>query len=257
MQMQVLKSLCYIGHNMKRDIIGDAMLDYLSGTTKGDITTYLRLSGYAAPIKERFRVAYLFREHVGMPILEQKALELCHGKILDIGCGAGGHSLYLQQKGQTVTGLDQSVGAVKACRLRGLKQVVHGSIMQFNGTKFDTLLLLMNGIGIAGALEKVETFLNHLKTLLLPKGQIIVDSSDIAYMYQKNADSTFQLPETGSYYGEGRFVMEYKGKKGSEFPWLYLDFQHLCTAAGNVGLGCELVGSGQHYDYLARLLVKS
>lgn len=242
---------------MDLDIFGEAMLDYLSGREKEGITTYLSLPGYEAPLKDRFRVAYLFRGYDEMPALEQKALSLCHGNVLDIGCGAGGHSLYLQQIGLDVTGLDQSAGAVKTCRLRGVKRVAHGSIVQYNGTKFDTLLLLMNGIGIAGTLEKLEAFLNHLKSLLLQKGQILVDSSDIVYMYQKDAHSSFQIQETSAYYGEGQFIMEYKGKKSSEFPWLYLDFKRLCIAAGNVGMDCQLVSSGQHYDYLARLLVVS
>ena len=115
----------------------------------------------------------------------------------------------------------------------------------------------MNGIGIAGTLEVCEAFLIHLKSLLRPEGQILVDSSDIVYMYQNDADSSFQIPETGAYYGEGQFIMEYKGEKSSEFPWLYLDFKRLCMAAGKVGMDCQLLNSGPYYDYLARLLVVS
>jgi SAM-dependent methyltransferase len=242
---------------MERDIFGNAMYDYLKGNMQGQITTYLRLPGFRVPLKERFRVDYLFREYRDMPSLEQKALQLCRGKILDIGCGAGSHSLYLQGKGHDVTGLDQSEGAVAACRLRGVEKLVHSSVLGYNGTNFDTLLLLMNGIGIAGTLRALEAFLSHLKALMGPTGQIIVDSSDIVYMYQEDADSTFHIQENSSYYGEGSFVMEYKGKKGSEFPWLYLDFRRLCEASRNVGLHCELVQTGPHYDYLARLLVES
>jgi SAM-dependent methyltransferase len=242
---------------MKRDVIGDAMLDYMSGEDKESITTYLRLPWYEAPVRDSFPTKYLFRGYDEMPALEQEALGLCRGKVLDIGCGAGSHSLYLRQKGIAVTSLDQSAGAVQTCRLRGLASVVQGGILQYNGTKFDTLLLLMNGIGIAGTLEKLETFLRHLKSLLQEKGQIIVDSSDIVYMYQNDADSTFQIQENGPYYGEGRFIMEYKGKKGGEFPWLYIDYERLSRAAGNVGMECRLVSSGLHYDYLARLLVES
>jgi len=242
---------------MNKDLFGQALLDYLSGRSGGAITTRLHLCGFEQPITEIFSPDYLFRAYDHMPVLEQKALQLCRGKVLDIGCGAGGHSLFLQQRGLPVTALDQSAGAVETCRRRGLKKVVHTDILQYNGIKFDTLLLLMNGIGIAGKLNRLEAFLKHLKTLLRPNGQILTDSSDIIYMYQKNADSSFQIPGAGPYYGEGRFVMEYEDEKGPEFPWLYLDYPRLETAAGTVGLGCQKVCAGPHYDYLARLLVKS
>jgi len=237
----------------ERDIYGEALLDYQYGKSMEDITTYLKLPGFQQPIVDTFSLAYLFRSFAEMPALEQQALHHCRGKILDIGCGAGSHSLYLQDKGLDVTAMDISEGAVVTCRERGLLKVVHTSVEYFGGTKFDTILLLMNGIGMTGRLRDLPEFLDLLKSLLATNGQILVDSSDIRYMYQEDEDGTFHIPETTPYYGEGRFVMEYQGNKGREFPWLYLEYERLKNSAAGQGLNCQLICRGEHYDYLARL----
>lgn len=188
-----------------------------------------------------------------MPSLEQKALDLCKGNTLDVGCGAGSHSLYLQEMGMEVTALDKSKGAVVTAKSRGVKNVIHSDICDYSGTKFDTILLLMNGIGLAERMDKLYRFLIHLKELLNPKGQILLDSSDIIYMFEEDADGGFWVPNTGNYYGEVEFTMEYKGLKSDPFNWLYLDFKRLEKVAEQLNLSCELVCEGPHYDYLARL----
>jgi hypothetical protein len=125
--------------------------------------------------------------------------------------------------------------------------------MDYHGTKFDTVLLLMNGLGMAGRLQDLDGFLDRLKSLMSAKGQILLDSSDIKYMYLDDENSTFHIPEGAPYYGEGRFVMEYQGKKSREFPWLYLDYARLEEAAAGRGMNSEFVSKGDHYDYLVRL----
>ncbi|HLT51356.1 MAG TPA: class I SAM-dependent methyltransferase [Arenibacter sp.] len=233
---------------MNKDILGQAMLDYQMGNYSEDIKTFSSLEE-----EDIIPVPYLFRDFRDMPMLEQKALGLCKGTILDIGCGAGSHSLYLQKKGFPITALDRSPGAIETCRLRGIAQLREADVQAVDGPQFDTLLLLMNGIGIVGKLNKIDTFLGHLKSLLKPEGQILLDSSDIIYMFDEDEDGGYWIPEGPEYYGEVSFVMEYKGQKSEPLPWLYIDYNTLQRAAIANNLSCELVAEGEHYDYLARL----
>lgn len=236
---------------MNIDILGTALLDFYHNRYTEDIITYSSLDE-----EDVLPLPYLFRAYDKMPVLEQKALALCKGTILDIGCGAGNHSLYLQDQGLKVTALDQSEGAIAVCRERGIKSCHRGDIFTTKVSSFDTLLLLMNGIGIVGVLKNIDVFLKKLKLLLNPDGQILLDSSDIIYMFETDEDGGHWIPDNTTYYGEVRFTMAYKGLKSNEFPWLYLDFNTLQRAADFNGLVCELAFEGEHYDYLARLTLK-
>lgn len=230
------------------DILGQALLEYHKGSYSGDIRTYSSLGEESV-----LPLPYLFRDYAGMPHLEQVALANCTGKILDIGCGAGSHALYLQNRGLNVTGIDASAGAIETCIGRGLKKTLHGDICHFSGMKFDTLLLLMNGIGIAGRLGHLESFLDHLGSMLNPGGQILLDSSNIIYMFEEDGKGHYLLPDTESYYGEVEFTMEYNGKSGTRFPWLYLDEKTLEAAAKRTNFAFEIILKGAHFDYLAKL----
>lgn len=230
------------------DIYGMALLDYQKGNYYEYIITYSSLDE-----NDMIPVPYLFRTFNKMPAIERKALRICKGKVLDIGCGAGSHSLFLKKKGFDVTSLDNSKGAIETCRLRGIKHTVHSDILDYNDEKYDTLLLLMNGIGLAGKLINLKSFLLHLKSILNPEGQIILDSTDIIYMFDIDDDGGYWVPEGDDYYGEVTFTMEYKKEKSAPFTWLYLDFNTLQNAAIDNGFNCEFVMKGEHYDYLARL----
>ena len=233
---------------MEQDILGKALLDYQHSNHDGDIKTYSSLEE-----EDVLPLSYMFRSFNEMPPIEQKALQSCKGKVLDIGCGAGSHGLYLQQKGMEVTVLDASPGAIKVCQERGLTQTVLGYIMDFEGQTFDTLLILMNGIGLAGHLKGLDAFFTKLKSLLNANGQILLDSSDIIYMFENDDDGGYWIPDDVDYYGEVTFTMEYKKTKSEPFPWLYVDYNTLQRAAQFNGLRCELLHEGVHYDYLARL----
>tara|TARA_R110001592_G_scaffold156791_3_gene387459 strand:- start:1449 stop:2162 length:714 start_codon:yes stop_codon:yes gene_type:complete len=233
---------------LKKDILGNALLDYQLGKYSEDITTYSSLDE-----EDQLPLPYMFRTFKDMPKLEQKALKICQGEILDVGCGAGSHSLYLQNKGLSVTSLDSSSGAIEVSKLRGLKNPINENLLNFEGKTYDTILILMNGVGLAGTLNGLEKFFAKLKSLLKTDGQILLDSSDIIYMFENDEDGGYWIPEDVTYYGEISFSMEYKNKKSESFPWLYVDYNTLQRAANYSNLDCELVMEGEHFDYLARL----
>jgi SAM-dependent methyltransferase len=163
------------------------------------------------------------------------------------------------EKKLAVTAIDISEKAVEACKLRGVSNAKVENILRFEtDEKFDTIILLMNGTGIFGKLENVSNYLQKLKSLLAENGQILIDSSDIIYMFDDDdsEDSDGGKWISGDkYYGELEFTITYKGEKEAPFPWLYMDYNTLQNAAVANGLKCELVLEGEHYDYLARLTV--
>tara|TARA_R110001606_G_scaffold73_5_gene263 strand:+ start:197 stop:910 length:714 start_codon:yes stop_codon:yes gene_type:complete len=233
---------------LNEDILGTALLDYQKGNYSEDIITYSSLNE-----EDVLPLPYMFREFKDMPEIEQKALSLCSGKVLDVGCGAGSHALYLQNMGISVTGLDASKGAIEVSKLRGLKNAIYGNLEDYQGQQYDTILILMNGVGLAGTLNGLEQFFTKLKSLLKDNGQILLDSSDIIYMFENDEDGGYWIPDNVNYYGEVSFSMEYKKQKSQSFPWLYVDYNTLQRAASYNNLTCELVMEGEHYDYLARL----
>ncbi|HLF52974.1 SAM-dependent methyltransferase [Flavobacterium sp.] len=232
-----------------KDLFGKAILDYQTNNSPEDLITETTISE-----EDEMSVAYLFRSFSEMPQLEQKALELAKGKVLDVGCGAGSHGLYLQnEKGLEVIAIDISENAIKACQLRGLTNAKVVNILDLDvNEKFDTILLLMNGTGIFGKLKNVSQYFQKLKSLLNENGQILIDSSDIIYMFDEDEDGGKWI-SGDDYYGELEFTLTYKGEKEASFPWLYLDYNTLQNAAHANGLECELVLEGEHYDYLAKL----
>jgi SAM-dependent methyltransferase len=232
-----------------KDLFGKAILDYQTNNSPEDLITETSISE-----ADEMSVAYLFRSYAEMPKLEQKAIQLAKGKVLDVGCGAGSHSLYLQNElNLEVTAIDISANAIKACELRGLKNAKVQDIMQLEGDKFDTILLLMNGAGMCGKLKNIPNFLQKLKSILTDEGQILVDSSDIIYMFDEDEDGGKWIPTDVDYYGEVIFDIAYKGEKEASFDWMYIDYNTLQNAAVANGLQCELIVEGEHFDYLAKL----
>lgn len=233
-----------------KDLFGKAILDYQTNSSPENIITSTSISE-----EDEMEVAYLFRSFDEMPAIEQKALQLANGKTLDIGCGAGSHSLYLQnERTIDVHSIDISKNAIQACLLRGLKNIRAIDMLDLENEKYDTILLLMNGTGIFETLEKSTIYLQKLKSLLNPNGQILIDSSDIIYMFDEDEDGGKWIP-SDNYYGELTFSLQYKKEKEVDFPWLYMDYNTLQNTALANGLQCQLVLEGDHFDYLAQLTI--
>jgi len=197
-------------------------------------------------------VKYFFRDFEKMPLLEQKALDLCSGKVLDIGAGTGCHSLFLQSNGLDETALEFRPGMAELMKTRGLKKVICEDIFKFHSEKFDTLLLLMNGIGLVRDLTGLSRFLTHSRNILNKGGQILLDSSDLMYMYQED-DGSVKINLNEAYYGEVEYQFEYNGIKGEPFRWLFVDLSTLSEYADQHGFQCELVLEDENHQYLARL----
>ncbi|WP_417353965.1 class I SAM-dependent methyltransferase [Flavobacterium sp.] len=232
-----------------KDLFGKAILDYQTNNSPEDIITETSISE-----EDEMSVAYLFRNFKQMPKTEQKALSLCKGRVLDVGCGAGSHSLYLQnEKKLDVTAIDISANAVEACKLRGIKDCRTINVLDLDNEKYDTIILLMNGTGIFGKLKNIAQYLEKLKSLINPGGQILIDSSDIIYMFDEDEDGGKWIPTDTDYYGELTFTITYKGEKEEQFDWLYIDYNTMQNAAHANGLNCELILEGEHFDYLAKL----
>ncbi|MEN8125090.1 MAG: class I SAM-dependent methyltransferase [Bacteroidota bacterium] len=230
------------------DVFGKALIDYQNGKYTEDIITISSVAGI-----DLMTLPYLFRSYDKMPAIEQTALNLCKGSVLDVGCGSGSHSLHLQKKNHTVKAIDISRGAIEVSRLRGVKNAIVKNIYDLEDEKFNTILLLMNGVGICGKINNLNFFLDHLKSLLFTNGQILLDSSNIIYMFDKKED---YIVKNDNYNGEVTYTMEYKNKESKPFDWLFLDFDTLQKYAHKIGLKCELVIEGEHYDYLAKLTMQ-
>ena len=201
--------------------------------------------------EDEIPVATLFRELDDMPSIEREALELATGSILDVGAGAGCHSLALQEMGKQVTAIDISPLCVATMRERGVQDVREQDFFTLDG-QYDTILMLMNGIGIVGSLSRLPAFFMQLDTLLTPGGQVLCDSSDICYIFE-DEDGIIDLAGIDGYYGELTYQMQYRNVKGDPFPWLFIDPETLAEQAKAHGFKAEIITRGTHYDYLARL----
>lgn len=230
------------------DPVGQAVYDYHFNSANEPIVVHC--DDFDDDIIEP---SYLFRSYKQMPALEKKALSLCRGSVLDVGACAGTHSIYLQEKGFDVTALESSPLCCEVLRSRNIQQVVCEDIFKFGGRQFDTILLLMNGTGIGGTLKGLEVLFHHLRTLLNPDGQILIDSSDLIYLYQEEDGSALLDLAAGNYYGELIFRTQYKNLVSKSFPWLYVDLNNLQYIAEKNFLNVSNIFNGQHYDYLVRL----
>ena len=206
--------------------------------------------------EDEIPVATLFRSYNEMPPIEQTALRLSTGKILDVGAGSGCHTLALREMGKDATAIDISPLSVKVMKERGLNAMPVNLFDPLFCESFDTILMLMNGSGIIGKLEHLGDFFQRMKLLLRHGGCILMDSSDLKYLFEEE-DGSYLIDLAGDYYGEIDFRMQYKQVKGDTFDWLYIDFDMLSLYAAQYGFKAEMVEEGSHYAYLAKLTLRN
>lgn len=227
--------------------MGAAIMDYLRNGRAGTLRVF------SSQFEEdEIPVADLFRELEDMPELEQRALEMARGRILDVGAGSGCHSLALKKMGKEAVAIDISPLSVEVMKERGLDaRLVNFYDPGFN-EKFDTVLMLMNGTGIIGNLDNISAFFDRIKELLNPGGTLLIDSSDLRYLFEEE-DGSLMIDLADDYYGQLDYQMQYGDVLGESFDWLYLDYNTLAYYAEEAGFKAEIVAEGEHYDYLARL----
>lgn len=229
------------------DIFGLAFRDYLDGRKDCEILVKIDLFD-----DERLPVSYFFRPYDEMPEWEKIVLDECEGRILDVGAGAGSHALHLQGRGMDVMAIDISPGGVQCMKDRGVKKAFEQDFFSLENEKFDTILLLMNGAGMAQKLHRLQFMLEKAASLLTSEGSIFLESTDLLYMYQ-DEDGSAMINLAGDYYGEVIYQLEYKKWKGEPFPWLFVDYENLSYVADLAGLECEVFYKGETYNFIARL----
>lgn len=231
----------------KNDPFGQAILDFAQSGKSKEIVVASDLCE-----DDVIDSAYLFRTWKELPQIEKMAINRCEGTVLDIGAGAGSHAKILKEKGFEVAALEPSPGAVVHMQSVGIL-TIQDTIQNYNEQTYDTLLLLMNGLGLAGKLENLESFLVHLKTVLNPGGRIICDSTDIIYLYE-DEDGSLWVDLNAEYYGNFKFQMTYNDHQTEWFDWLYIDFERLKNTAEKIGFSIELLFEKDNH-YLVELKV--
>ncbi len=229
------------------DIFGSAFQDYLSGEKNGIIKVYSDVAG-----PEELPVSYFFRSWEEMPKYEQLMLSHSEGHVLDVGAGAGSHALELQKQGFAVDAVDISPGAVDVMRKRGVKGAWCGDFFDMVKREYETILFMMNGVGIAGSLPGLFKMLRHADTLLAPTGRILIESTDLIYLYEEE-DGSYRIPMGEKYYGELQYHLVYKDLKTNPFPWLFADFDSLKHAASTCGYKTRILYAGEKHNYVAEL----
>ncbi|MGL4852402.1 MAG: class I SAM-dependent methyltransferase [Phocaeicola sp.] len=235
-----------------KDPMGAAIADFYTNQQAGTLRVFSSQFD-----EDEIPLSQLFRSYEEMPALEQLALQVAEGNILDVGAGSGCHALALQEMGKKVHAIDISPLSVEVMKNRGVEDATLINLFDPALKEgYDTILMLMNGAGIVGVLDNMPLFLTRIQQLLKPGGKLLVDSSDLRYLFEEE-DGSFLIDLAGDYYGEVDFSMQYKEVKGPTFDWLYVDFETLSHYATACGFEATLVKEGEHYDFLAELRLKA
>ncbi len=234
----------------KNDPLGQAILAYAKNGRDANIKVESDLME-----NDVIPVPYFFRRLELMPEQERVALDRVQGKVLDVGAGAGAHTRILRARGYDVTAIDTSMGAIRFLnnRFPGLDHRWI-DVNDLSNERYDTILLLMNGIGIAGTLKQLPSFIDHLMSLLKPGGKLLFDSTDVSYFYEEEEGGMW-IDLNSSYFGEFRFRMTYHEHQTEWFNWLYLDAGTLEETVATMNLSLKIVYTEEE-SYLAEITHK-
>lgn len=205
--------------------------------------------------RDEIPISYFFRGPEQFPSVERQALALCRGRVLDVGAGSGCHSLALQDQGLEVTAIEVLPDLVDILRERGVRDARMATWMDVDAGQFDTVFMMMNGLGLAETLDGLREFLQNARRLVRPGGQVLADSTDVRVRMDREAarSGTLVRPD-GRYVGELHFQLEFEGRKGPPFGQLYVDPETLRRFALDAGWGCEILLEPDEYGhFLARL----
>jgi SAM-dependent methyltransferase len=226
---------------MANDILGSAIESYF--LSKDDTPVRVFINKNEEP---EMYPSIFFRHYRNMLKYEKIALKESRGKVLDLGCGAGCHALYLQGKGLDVTAVEISKKSVKVAQKRGVENVINEDWRNLSLKNFDTVLVLMNGMGLAESPTELKIMFRKLKSFLSKSGAILIDSTDVTY-----AKADWPMLDS-EYFGKVQFELKYKGKTQC-FPWLFVDFETAVQTAKSVKLNVEVLERARNGHFLLRL----
>jgi len=221
--------------------MGSAMLNYFEKNDNTPIRVFINKSE-----EPEMYPSVFFRPYKNMLKYEKIALKNSTGKVLDLGCGAGCHSLYLQNKGFDVTAVEVSKKSANVALSQGVNKVINEDWRNLTLKNFDTVLVLMNGMGLAESPTELKMMFRKLKSLLSKNGSILIDSTDVTY-----AKADWPMIDS-EYFGKVQFELKYKGKTQC-FPWLFVDFETAVKTAKSVKLNVEVLERARNGHFLLRL----
>lgn len=204
---------------------GEACLMWWKGQTDARLTMTSIYGEVDIPVD------IYFRTEEEMPELESYALSHCSGHVLEVGAGTGSHALLLQEAGLTVTALDIDPTLVQIMTERGITDARQADIFDYQDDPYDTILMLMNGIGIAGTLSRLPDLLTQCRKLLTQNGRLIFDTSDLHGVLSDGPIA----PTAGGYIGEVWYTLSYRNRQSTAFPWLFLDEETLIAQFASAG----------------------
>ncbi len=209
----------------------------------------------AAPVKDRY-----FSNYKDWSAIEKRGIGYARGKILDVGCGAGRHALYLQKKGLDVTGIDTSPLAIQVCKTRGLRKarlLSINDVEKFGKSSFDSAIMLGHNFGLFQNRKKFKTLLKKFRKILSPKGVIIAETSD-PYKTKNSVHVSYHAwnLKRGRMGGQLKLRLRYKKMISPWFDYLFVSQKELRDLLHGTGWKIQKIFGSKEANYIA-ILVKN